>query len=238
MFTCLNLTPQPASSILSRPVLLWLGCGSGSCCSVSWLPRAGGLPLAPSLRRMLALSRAWASQSSPLVGFIFNSGGAERDWRALRTGGSLVPSSPVAWSIYSAVSFRKYPLVPQPAAFFLLAVVAHKWRPGRLRSSLAISKGMVPLSAPVGTPAVGLVGASPWMHLLHIALFRAGLPQPGFCPSLFRNRVMCPSASEEPERGRSRGEGALLFLSGWTEFAFFRVWDSKYGPSWQPPSSK
>lgn len=77
-----------------------------------------------------------------------------------------------------------------------------------------MSKGMVPLSAPVGTPAVGSVGASPWRHLSRFALFRAGLPQAGFHPSLFGNRVMCPSASKELEEGRSRGEGVLLFLTG------------------------
>lgn len=34
---------------------------------------------------------------------------------------------------------------------------------------------------------------------------------------------MCPSASEELERGTSRGKGVLLFLSGWIEFTFFRI---------------
>ena len=172
MFTCLNLTPQPASSIPSRPVLLWLSCGSGSCCSVSWLPQAGGLLLAPSLRWTLALSRSSASQSSPLEGFIFKSG-----YTVLGTGGSLVLSSLVPLSIYSAVGFRKSPLVLlQPTAVFLLAVVAPKWRPGMRRSSLAISTGTVPLSAPIGTPAMGSVGASLWRHLPHFTLFRAGLP--------------------------------------------------------------
>lgn len=206
MFTCLNLTPQPASSILSRPVLLWLSCGSGSRCSVSWLPRAGGLLLAPSLWQTLALSRSPASQSSPLEGFIFKSG-----YTAFGTGGSLVLSSLVALSIYSAVGFRKPPLVLlQPTAVFLLAVVAPEWRPGTRRSSLAISKRTVPLSAPVGTPALGSVGASPWRHLPHFTLFGARLPGAGFCPSLFGNRVMCPWASEELEEGRSKGEGVLL----------------------------
>lgn len=157
MFTCLNLTPQPASSILSWPVLLWLSCGSGSCCSVSWLPRAGGLPLAPSPRRTLALSRSWASQFSPLVDFIFKSG-----CTALGTGGSLVLSSLASFSIYFTVGFRKSPLILlQPTAVFFLDVVAHKWRPGILTSSLDISKGMESLSAPLGTPVVGSVGASP-----------------------------------------------------------------------------
>lgn len=156
MFTCLNLTPQPASSILSRPVLLWLSCGSGSCCSVSWLPRTGGLLLAPSLRQRLALPRSWASQFSLLVGFIFKPGCA-----ALRTAGSLVLSSLVSLSIYSTVGFRKSPLIPlQPTDVFLLAVVAPKQRPGILGSSLGTSKGMVPLSVPLGTPVVGSVGAS------------------------------------------------------------------------------
>lgn len=183
MFTCLNLTPQPASSILSRPVLLWLGCGSGSCCSISWLPRAGGLPLAPSLWRMLALSRSRTSQFSPLVGFIFKSACA-----ALGTGGSLALSSPVALSIYSAVGLRKSPLVPlQPTAIFLLAVVDPQWRPAMLRSSLVSSKGTVPLSAPIRAPVVGSVDASPWRHLHHFTLFRAGLPRVGFHPSLFGN---------------------------------------------------
>lgn len=179
MFTCLNLTPQPTSSIRSRPVLLWLGCGSGSRCGVSWLPRAGGLLLAPSPRRMLALSRSWTSQSSLLVGFIFKSVCAA----ALGTGRSLVLLSLVALSIYSAMGFRKLPLVPlQPTTIFLLAVVATKEKPGMLRSSLAISNRTVPLSVPIETRAVRSVGASPWRHLPHFTLFRAG-----FHPSLFGN---------------------------------------------------
>lgn len=36
---------------------------------------------------------------------------------------------------------------------------------------------------------------------------------------------MCPSSSEELARGTSRGKGALLFLSGWIIFAFFRISD-------------
>lgn len=38
---------------------------------------------------------------------------------------------------------------------------------------------------------------------------------------------MCPSSSEELERGTSRGKGMLLFLTGWIELAFFII--SKFG---------
>lgn len=143
MFTCLNLTSQPASFILSWPVALWLSCGF--CCSTSWLPQAGGLLLAPSLQQMLALSRSWASESSLLEGFIFKTG-----YAALGTGGSLVLSSLIFLSIYSAVDFRKSLLAPlQPTAVFPLTVIAPKQRSGLQRCSLAISKGTVPFSASV-----------------------------------------------------------------------------------------
>lgn len=197
MFTCLNLTSQPASFILSWPVPLWLSCGF--CCSTSWLPQAGGLLLAPSLQRMLALLRSWASESSLLEHFIFKTG-----YAALGTGGSLVLSSLVSLSIYFAVDFRKSFLAPlQPTAIFPLTVIAPKWRSGLQRCSLAISEGTVPFSASVfcfRDPS-GVVGM--YFPILLISLCSGlGFPELAFIPLCLRMKWWSLSASERLEGGR------------------------------------
>lgn len=54
------------------------------------------------------------------------------------------------------MGFGKSLLVPlQPSDIFILAVVVPKWRPVVLKGFMAISRGTVPLLAPVGTKAGG-----------------------------------------------------------------------------------
>lgn len=123
MFTWLNLTPQPASSLPAEPTCSPV---AGLRLLLLFLPAPGSAGLLPLLP---AGSCLFPAPSSPSRWFYFLN---------LRTAGSLVLSSR---SVYSAAGFRKSLLVPLQPTVFL---------PGVLGCSLASSKGTVPLSAPIG----------------------------------------------------------------------------------------
>lgn len=172
---------------------------------------------------MLALSRSQASQFSPLVGFIFKPGCAERDRTALRTGGSLVLSSLVALSICSAAGIRNLPsssYSPQPFSFWLqLLPNGDQACGGAPWPSL---KGLW-LFWPVSGPQQWGRYVLPHGGIFLISLCsELGFSELAFVPVCLGMGRCAPLLQRQ-----SRGEEVLLFLSGWTEFAFFR--DLEFG---------
>ena len=99
-------------------------------------------------------------------------------------------------------------------------------RPVKRRSSLAVSKGTVPLSARVRTPAVGSVGASP-VEAPSSFRFVQSWASPRWLSSQFVWEPSDVPLGFRGAGGRGKGEGALLFLLGWTDFPLFRV--SEFG---------